>query len=161
MRTINDVINRENTSMVTLIATNIYEDINADLQEEIYIGRTMANDSGMIEVLKNEDKYTQAECEKIFSEIMGNYVRNLDCDTAFVVSDKSRRYYTQQGFNKTVDTINDAHDIWYSDFLAEGKDYSFNIDNDETHENTWTVFINVRVYDNAGTFLGVCVELAL
>ena len=70
---------------------------------------------------------------------------NVGVDTAFAVSENSRRYYTHEGLNKIVDPDNDDHDIWYSIFVNGRKDYDIYIDTDEVNGCTWTVFVNIRV----------------
>ena len=55
----------------------------------------------------------------------------LGYNTAFVVSENSRKYYTYEGLNKIVLPELDEHDIWYSIFLDGGKKYDFDVDTDE------------------------------
>ena len=49
----------------------------------------------------------------------------------FVVSDKTRAYYTYNGISRYLDVENDSHDIWYKDYLDSGKRYIVNVDTDE------------------------------
>ena len=93
-------------------------------------------------------------------QIMQKYLKELKdglaYDSAFLVSEQSRRYYTYEGLNKIVDPENDSHDVWYSLFIEEDEAYDLDVDSDEMNQNQWTVFVNARIEDENGDFLGVC-----
>ena len=57
----------------------------------------------------------------------------------FVVSDKTRAYYTYSGISRYLDVENDSHDIWYKDYLDSGKRYTVNVDTDE--DNNWSLSV--------------------
>ena len=62
----------------------------------------------------------------------------------YVVSDKTRAYYTYYGISRYLDVENDSHDIWYKDYLDSGKRYIVNVDTDEDNNGSLlliTVFL--------------------
>ncbi|BCS95485.1 energy taxis-modulating methyl-accepting chemotaxis protein with Cache_1 sensory domain [Desulfoluna limicola] len=68
---------------------------------------------------------------------------NQDMAFAFLVSDKSKNYYTADGFFKTVDA-NSERDGWYFNALKSGEKVSINIEaNEETGD--LMAFINVLI----------------
>ena len=75
---------------------------------------------------------------------------------AYVVSEKTRRYYTPGEIAKIVNPLEEPYDIWYQLFLDSGKDLDLDTDRDQVNDYRWTVFINVRMTDDDGSFIGVC-----
>lgn len=149
-------IGEENESNAELLAEDMYNQLNNELQKHVNVGLTIANNHELFELLINEDSYTNSEKEILMKQILKPYVSNMNYETAFVVSNKSGQYYTQNGFNKVVSPEKDAHDVWYSNFLQSNKTYAFDIDTDETNEKALTAFINVRMLDADGNIMGVC-----
>ena len=49
----------------------------------------------------------------------------------------------------------DAHDVWYYEFMKSGAKFKLDVDTDEATAGTLTVFINHRLEDGRGRFLGV------
>lgn len=139
-----------------VLSSGIYDMINESISIPINTSLTMANNSLLINTLEKEDKYTEDEMIKIMSEYLETLKNGLDTDTAFVISEKSKKYYSYDGFNKIIDPENDEHDIWYSIFINGRKKYDLDIDADQVNQNAWTVFINARIENKDGKLLGVC-----
>lgn len=155
MRSLNNM-NKENTEgYAKVMAGSIYDAINEKLLKPIMIGCTMADDALLIGMIES-DKYTEEQKLEIFSAYLKNIVDRQNYSTAFLVYEPSRTYVTNLGFNKIVDPVNDAHDIWYSNFLDMGKEYALNIDSDQTLNDKWTLFVNCRINNSEGKILGVC-----
>ena len=76
--------------------------------------------------------------------------------TAFVVSEKSRRYYTPNGIDKIVNPEKDPYDCWYQFFIDSKQPYKLDTDRNEMYDYQWNVFVNARITDDDGTLLGVC-----
>ena len=74
--------------------------------------------------------------------------------TAFFISDRTGHYYYYDGILKTI-SPEDAHDIWYYEFKDMDIQVDLDVDTDEASQGTLTVFINHRVLDYDGQFLGV------
>ncbi|MGN0606007.1 MAG: diguanylate cyclase [Oscillospiraceae bacterium] len=156
VKTITKLIDDTNEKMAFVIASKVYNDINAQLTKPITVGTTIANTKSLTDLLENEDSYSDEQFEKEITDTLSRYIEYTGYNTAFIISDKSKRYYTQNGLNKVIDTENDEHDIWYKLFLEENSDYDFDIDVDEVHSDIWTVFMNARINDEDGNLLGVC-----
>ncbi|MBR1598261.1 MAG: GGDEF domain-containing protein [Lachnospiraceae bacterium] len=142
--------------METLLTARVYDIIGSELSEPIMVSKTMANNYFLIDTLKTEDSLGEAQAVTLMQDYLRNLKNGLGYDSAFVVSDRSRRYYTYDGLNKIVDPEHDEHDIWYSLFLEERKPYDLDVDSDEMNRNQWTVFVNARIEDTDGNYLGVC-----
>ena len=148
---------RENTKEIdTMLTYRIYEEISGSLDEPVIVSKSMAGNKLVLDFLKNEDSYTQEEAVAYMQEYLAR-VRDLyGYDAVNVISDGSRRYYTNVGLNKIIDVENDAHDIWYKNFIDRNQKYYLNVDTDEVNHGQWTVFVDVRIEDDDGSLLGVC-----
>lgn len=148
---------RENTKEIdTMLSYRIYDQISGSLNEPIVVARTMACDDFLDTFLEKESSMSEEEAVGIMQKYLMDLKEGLSYDSAFLVSEKSRRYYTYEGLNKIVDPENDSHDIWYSLFVEKDSAYDLDVDSDEMNQNQWTVFVNARVEDEAGELLGVC-----
>ena len=148
---------RDNTKEIDMMLTaRIYDIVSSSVNEPITVARTMANNRFLIDTLKNE----AAVGEEATAEILRNYISSLETGlnykVAFVISDRSKRYYTDSGLFKTVSPEKEARDIWYPLFLSANEKYNVNVGRDEVDPNQWTVFVNVRLEDEGGNLLGVC-----
>lgn len=154
VNSLNTVIEGNNEEMSKVLASKVYDSINNMLTEPIIVSQTMASDYFLIDSLRNENFPGKGE-ERIISYL--NTISNsMNYNSVFIVSERNRTYYTQEGFNKIVSPETDAHDVWYSIFVDSGKKYDFDVDTDEVHKNAWTVFVNCRIEDSNGELLGVC-----
>ncbi len=150
------VIERHDEERMKFIAADIYDDINTELLKLVMIARVMSNDIPLIEQLQIEDTVSFEENVYRMENYMSKLKKSFNLSTAFIVSDKSKIYYSPEGFNKIVDVDNDKHDIWYKLFLEKNLSYDFDIDVDELNENKWTIFVSARIHNEDGNFLGVC-----
>ncbi len=150
-------LSQENTQDVsTVLAARIYDNINNNTREPVMVSKTMASNNFLVEILQNEGTMDE---DAVLAKIKAYLIHlkgSLNYDSVFVVSEKTRRYYTVQGVHKIVDPQKNDHDSWYRDFLASGKPYDLDVDRDEVDKNFWTVFVNARVVDEKGNLLGVC-----
>ena len=148
---------RENTKEIdTMLSYRIYDSISSSLNEPIIVARTMACDAFLSDFLKNEDSMDEEKAIRTMQTYLRGVKAGLNYNTAFLVSETSRRYYTYEGLNKIVDPVNDTHDIWYSLFVEKNKPYDLDVDSDEMNHGQWTVFVNARIVDEDGKLLGVC-----
>ncbi len=152
---LNTVIEGHDEEMSKVLASNVYDSINNVLSEPIIVAKTMSNDYYLIEPLK-EKEFPKSKEQDILVSYLNTIKTNMEYSSVFIVSDKSKKYYTQNGFNKVVSPETDQYDIWYSRFVESGVKYSFDVDIDETHNNVWTIFVNARIEDENNNFLGVC-----
>lgn len=148
---------RENTKEInTMLAYRIYDMISSKLSEPMTVSKTMSCDNFVIEMLKNEDNYSEDEMIEIFRKYLNKIKSQYDYDAANIISEKSRRYYTDKGLNKVIDVENDDHDIWYKNFIDRNEKYYLNVDVDEVNQDQWTIFVDVRIEDENDVLLGVC-----
>ena len=153
---LNKVINDNAEDVTTILAARIYDTINSELSNPIMVARTMANDSFLIRLLQQESSVSEEEMLAELTEYLDMIKNELGYNTAFVVSDSSKKYYTYEGLNKIISPEDGGHDVWYSIFLDGGKNYDFDVDTDEVNADSWTIFVNCRIEDENGNLLGVC-----
>ena len=136
------------TSALPLTSDNVYSEIQRDLIKLIYISSMMAHDTFLRDwVIAGEQN--EEEMTKYLKEIMVKY----DTFTSFFVSEKTRIYYHAEGILKKVHP-EEERDIWYFRVREMGADYEINVDPDMANRDALTVFINHRVHDYKGNYLG-------
>lgn len=136
-----------NTLPVT--SSNIYTEIQKDLMRPIFVSSLMANDTFLKEwALEGEEDVSRIT--RYLSEIKEEY----GFFTSFFVSDLSKNYYSFNGVHKKISRDN-AHDVWYYDFIDLDVPYDLDVDTDEVSGGTLTIFINHRLTDFDGNFIGV------
>jgi diguanylate cyclase (GGDEF)-like protein len=74
--------------------------------------------------------------------------------TSFFISDNSKIYYHADGILKTV-SIDDPRDKWYFRVQQMEDLFEINIDPDQANRDALTIFINYRVFDYVGNYIGV------
>lgn len=135
--------------MLPLTSDNIYSEIQRDLLRPILISSLMASDT----FLQDWASSGEADAERIRL-----YLREIQQEygtiTAFFVSDRTRNYYHPDGIIKTVDADN-PEDAWYFRVRDMREPYEINVDIDTADRNRLSIFINYRVLDSDGNYLGV------
>ncbi|MGB3210871.1 MAG: sensor domain-containing diguanylate cyclase [Desulforhopalus sp.] len=132
-----------------LTMDNIYSELTSELTRPLLVSSSMGSDT----FLKDWAQEGEADPDKI-TRYLAEIKEKYDFFTTFFVSAKTGVYYRFSGIHKIV-SPDDAHDVWYYDFLASGKEYTFDVDKDEAADNVLTVFINYKVLDGEGKLLGV------
>ena len=131
-----------------LTSDNIYSEIERDLLAPVFISSLMAHDTFVRDwVLEGE--LNEAEITHYLSEIKRRY----NTVTCFFVSEKTGNYYYAGGILKKV-SPDESRDVWYYRVKNMTDDYEINIDPDLANKDTMTIFINYRVYDYEGHFIG-------
>lgn len=154
--TVRDSTVKDEQRVCGLVSDAVLDAVDSEINRLISVSETMSNNSLFTDMLKKEGSHSESEMISMMKEYLSGIKDNVGVDTAFAVSENSRRYYTHEGLNKIVDPENDDHDIWYSIFVNGRKDYDIYIDTDEVNGLTWTVFVNIRVEDENRKLLGVC-----
>lgn len=135
--------------ILPLTSDNIYSEIERDLLRSILISSLMAHDTFLQDwVLDGEQD--QAQITRYLEEIQRKY----STTTAFYISDRTLNYYHPAGIIKQIDQ-DDAADSWYFRARAMRDPYEINIDHDTVDRSRVTIFINYRVVNRAGEFLGI------
>jgi diguanylate cyclase (GGDEF)-like protein len=137
------------TKILPLISDNIYSEIQKELLQPIYNSSIMANDEFLVKWVLAGEQDTE-EIVRYLQRIKERY----GYFSAFYISARTNNYYYYEGILKQIKP-EDEHDIWYYDFVRTGRHYDLDVDNDEATSGTLTIFINHRLEDNQGNFLGV------
>lgn len=138
------------------IASMVRDSISNVFLRPITVSETMSQDYVLRKYLKESGESSAEAVEEEISSYMASIRDGFGYQMVFAVCDKSSAYYTYNGISKFIDPENDEHDIWYKIFCESGIYYELDVDTDE--ENNWdlSVFVNARVCDEQGNFLGVC-----
>ncbi len=136
------------TNALPLTSDNIYSEIQRDLIRPIFISSLMARDTFVRDWIIDGEQHVD-KITKYLQEIKASY----HTFTCFLVSDATLNYYYFDGVLKKVDPGTDL-DKWYFRVRAMEDPYEINVDPDMANKNTMTIFINYKVLDYDGRFLG-------
>lgn len=139
------------SNTLPLTSDNIYSEIQQDLLRPIFISSLMAQDTFVRDWTLNHEQHPE-KLIRYLKEIQDKY----DTVTSFFVSEQSRHYYHSTGILKQIQDA-DPNDAWYFRVrsLPESEHYEINIDADTADRNKTTVFVNYKVFDFEGKFIGV------
>lgn len=150
-------VTKENSEIQSrTIAQMVSTKIENEFIKPITVSQTISSD---IDIRTYIEGKTREEAESVKDDITDRLVsigNEFDYKMVFVVSDKTRAYYTYSGISRYLDVENDSHDIWYKDYLDSGKRYTVNVDTDEDNNWSLSVFINYGIFDTNGDILGAC-----
>jgi len=131
-----------------LTSDNIYSEIQHDLLRPVFISSLMSNDTFLRDWVIGGEVGDQ-KIIKYLKEIQTEY----NTFTSFFVSDKTRTYYHADGILKKVSPDEDR-DIWYFRVKEMKNDYEINVDPDLANKDAMTIFVNYRVFDYDGNYIG-------
>ncbi len=131
-----------------LTSDNVYSEIQRDVLKPVFISSLMAHDAFLRDWVLNGEQDV-AQITRYLKEIMLKY----NTITSFFVSEATRIYYHADGILKRVDPA-EQRDIWYFRVRQMQADYETNADPDLANKDTMTIFINHRVYDYNGNYIG-------
>lgn len=132
-----------------LTSNNIYSEIQASLLRPIYVSSLMANDTFLKDWMLGGERDV-GKITKYLREIKERY----HVFSTFVVSDITKRYYHFSGILKTV-SPNVPKDDWFFSMRSYPHNYRVDVDTNEASGNELTIFINHKLYDYDGHFIGV------
>ncbi len=135
-------------SGLPLTADNIYSEIQRDLLRPIFIASMMANDTFLRDWVLEGERETG-----MISKYLGEIKNKYDTVTSFFISDRSGNYYFPDGILKKMDAT-DWRDVWYFRVRDMKEPYEINVDPDFANRDAMTIFINYRLLDYRGDFLG-------
>ncbi|MCE9641305.1 MAG: sensor domain-containing diguanylate cyclase [Betaproteobacteria bacterium] len=136
-------------SELPLTSDNLYSEIQKDLVRPVLIASMMASNTFLRDWVTNGE----AEPARIVKYLREIKQRN-GTFTSFFISERTRIYYQAEGVLKKV-REDEPRDAWY--FRVRGMDapYEISFDPDLANKDKLTTFINFRVHDDAGNYLGV------
>ncbi len=131
-----------------LTSDNIYSEIQRDILRPIFISSLMASDTFL------RDWVLDGEADP---EQMARYLREIQTEygtfTSFFVSENTATYYHPSGILKKVQP-DEPRDQWFYRMRQLQEPYEINIDADMAHKDAMTIFVNYRVLDYEGNFIG-------
>jgi len=136
------------TNTLPLTSDNIYSEIQRDLLQPILVSSLMARDTFVHDwVAAGEEN----------SEAIVRYLKNIqesyNTVTAFFVSEKTHNYYHSTGILKRVEKDSET-DAWYFNVSKLTNEFEVNLDVDTADNSRTTFFVNHKVLDSQGTYLG-------
>lgn len=136
------------TSVLPLSSDNIYSEIQKDLIQPVFISSLMASDTFLRDWLLSGEK-NETLIRKYLQEINNHY----NTVTSFLISEKTHTYYHHRGILKTI-SPNEPRDSWYFRVKEMKQEYETNVDLDMANKDSMTIFVNHKVFDYDGTFIG-------
>ncbi|MBN2874715.1 MAG: diguanylate cyclase, partial [Spirochaetales bacterium] len=130
------------------MADYVHSTLQRELVQPIFVSSMMANDTFLHDWVQNGEQ-SESAVLRYLAEIQNRY----DVFTTFFVSDRTSRYYQAGGILKVVSS-DEPRDVWYYRVRSMEDQYELNLDPDMAHGDAMTIFINYRVVDTSGTFLG-------
>ncbi|WP_044417955.1 sensor domain-containing diguanylate cyclase [Halarcobacter anaerophilus] len=152
--TINYVVSLNNAQSqlkdqaLPLSLDNIYTDIQKSIIQPYLVSSLMANDTFVQDWLVNDEDNSQ-KIIRYLEAIKNKY----DMFNTFLVSDKTKNYYTQNGFTETINK-NKKDNQWYFRFKNIQNKHEINLDFNEHLSNHMIMFINYKIFDHNFHFLG-------
>jgi diguanylate cyclase (GGDEF)-like protein len=131
-----------------LTGENIYSEIQKDVMRPTFISSLMANDTFLRDWILSGEKDPDAVV-RYLKEVKETY----GTVSSFVVSEKTHHYYYSKGILKTVSEA-EPRDDWYFRVRDMDTPYEMNLDVDLANNDAITIFINYKVMDYEGNFIG-------
>ncbi|MEZ0231262.1 MAG: diguanylate cyclase [Methylophilaceae bacterium] len=132
-----------------LTADNVYSEIQKDLVRPVFISSMMASDTFLRDWVIEGEHGTE-KISKYLQQIKENY----GAFVSFLVTDRTHNYYSAEGLARQVHA-EDMNDRWYFRVRNLKQPYEINVDKDQNHHNALTIFVNYRVLDYDGRYIGV------
>ena len=137
------------------LAANVYSLMLREFLEPMCVAETMANDTFLVNGLKKESLTNPKIDIDIFQEYLSAIANKFDYACVCVISDKTKRYYRQDGLLKVINPESDAGDLWYSNYDLHHDRYTATVYLDATDNSHSTIFFNTSILDEEGNFLGI------
>ena len=142
------VHNQIEKQSLPLALDNIYTDIQKQIIEPYLITSMMANDTFVKEWLLSDGN--PAKIEKYLLAIKSEY----GLLSAILVHDKTKNYYTQNGFLETLHPDN-RDNKWYFRFKDSSNDREINIDTNVKIDKSLIMFMNNKILDENKKLIGI------
>jgi diguanylate cyclase (GGDEF)-like protein len=154
--TIHKIARAHNEEFLQALSYEIERSIHDPLSETLVVSRTVANDSLLIDLLGHEEEGGLEQTGEQIAAYTERLREQFGYSWVFVVSDASMGYYTNEGLYRTLDPENEVEDVWYTEFVQSGAEYTVMIGQDNDNSDAWTLFTDMRIEGENGEFLGVC-----
>ncbi|XPV70262.1 MAG: diguanylate cyclase [Halarcobacter sp.] len=127
---------------------NVYTEIQKHIIQPYLVSSMMANDTFVQDWLINNEK-NEHKIKQYLSVIKNKY----EMFTTFLVSDRTKNYYTQDGFIEKVKKGN-INNNWYFKFKQSASKDEINLDYNKNLANSMIMFINYKIFDRDYKYLG-------
>ncbi len=131
-----------------LTSDNIYSELQRDLLRPILISSLMASDTFLRDWVVNGEQDV---------DVIARYLESMrvehDTFSSFFISERTKNYYHAGGILKQV-SEDEERDAWYFRVREMEPVYEINVDRDMANLDAMTIFINHKVFDREGGFLG-------
>ena len=139
-----------------LIASHIHGLIEGNIQKPIGVATGLSSDEFLIRALEQEENTNDKVMEEMLSSFLSSVNNQFGYVSTYVISDKTKRFYTSDGIAKIVNPQNDPYDNWYPIFLANRQKLQVDTNRNQLLNYEWSIFINARILDSDGKTLGLC-----
>jgi len=136
------------TRSLPLTVDNIYTEIQKHVIEPNLVASMMAHDTFLKDWLINHEQNSD-EITRYLDTIKNKYGMFV----AFLVSEKTQSYYTQNGFLERLSPTKPDNE-WYFKFKKMQEGHEINLDFNNNLDNSLIMFINHKIYDNDYHFVG-------
>jgi len=136
------------TRSLPLTVDNIYTEIQKHVIEPNLVASMMAHDTFLKDWLINDEQNS----DKII-RYLDTIKNKYGMFVAFLVSEKTQSYYTQNGFLEHLSNTKSDNE-WYFKFRKLQGDHEINLDFNNHLDNSLIMFINHKIYDNNYHFVG-------
>lgn len=136
------------TRSLPLTVDNIYTEIQKHVIEPNLVASMMAHDTFLKDWLINDEQNSD-KITRYLDTIKNKYGMFV----AFLVSEKTQSYYTQNGFLERLSPSKPDNE-WYFKFKKLQEDHEINLDFNNNLDNSLIMFINHKIYDNDYHFVG-------
>ncbi|MDX1606122.1 MAG: cache domain-containing protein, partial [Candidatus Competibacterales bacterium] len=137
------------SSGLPLTADNIYTAIQNDLIPPIFVSSLMAQDT----FLRDWALAGEQDPDRVI-RYLDQIQQRYETVTAFYVSENTRNYYHPSGIVEQI-SRDDPTDAWFFRVRDMEDSYEINVDYDEANNFSLTIFVNYKVFDYEGRFIGV------
>lgn len=145
-------VEQETTTIATIISNNISD----EFLQLITVTDTLSKNKHIIDALKSEDAITPDAAKVPIINELEYYLKGSGYNQIYLISEKTKVYYTYNGIVKVIQPEIDPSDVWYSNFIGMNKVYDLNVDTDEANDWELSVFVNHEIRDENNNFLGAC-----
>lgn len=136
------------TRSLPLTVDNIYTEIQKHVIEPNLVASMMAHDTFLQDWLINDEE-NQDKITRYLETINNKYGMFV----AFLVSEKTQSYYTQNGFLEHLSPSKPDNE-WYFKFKKIQGNNEINLDFNNNLDNSLIMFINHKIYDHNYHFVG-------
>lgn len=135
-------------SSLPLSIDNIYTEVQKNIIEPNLISSMMSSNTFLKDWLINEEENT-VKITRYLDTIKNKYAMF----NTFLVSDKSKNYYTPKGLLEKIKEENPTNQ-WYFKFKNSQLKREINLDFNEHMDSSMIMFINYKIFDDSYHYLG-------